>query len=277
MVIMIRKAITIGVVLFTAISLNISAQCKVDNKYFQAGEELTYDLYFKWGLVNTKAGVSTLKTVSEKYNGRDGYKMSLVAKSSGMVDKVFSLNDTLSSYTTKDLTPLAFKKDAEEGKEHTIENMTYTYNSAGGVSVHTKRVKNGELRFDETINVNSCVYDMVSVVFYARTLDYSTMKKGDETRVDFITGKKKAYMVIEHAGIENVKANDGKTYSCIKLVLSVLNANQLAFEDKEEAMKVYITNDNNRMPVRLDSKLKMGSTRAMLKSYKGVRHAVSTK
>jgi len=258
-------------------SIHTNAQCKVNNKYFQAGEELTFDLYFKWGLVNTKAGTSTLKTTNETYNGMDAYKMSLVAKSSGVVDKMFSLDDVFSSYTKKDLTPLAFLKDAKEGGDHTIENMTYTYNSSGGVTVHTKREKNGELRFDEKINANSCVYDMVSVVFYARTLDYSSMKKGDEKRVDFITGKRKAYMLIEHQGIEDVKANDGKKYSCIKLVLSIMNASQSAFEDKEEAMKVYITNDDNRMPVRLDSKLKVGSTRAVLKSYKGNRHSVSSK
>ncbi len=270
-----RKITGIIFISFALFTTQIQAQCKVNNKQFQAGEELTYDLYFKYGLINTKAGVSSLRTVAEKYNNRDVYKLSLVAKSSGMANKVFSLNDTLSSYVTKDLSPLAFVKNAKEGKEHTLENMTYTYHS-GGVKVHTKRVKNGELRFDETIESKACVYDLVSVVFYARTLDFSKMKKGDEAKVDFISGKKKAYMIIAYEGIETVKANDDRSYSCIKLVLSVLNANQLAFEDKKEAMRVYITNDDNRMPVRLDSKLNFGSTRAILKKYKGNKYTVKT-
>ena len=84
-------------------------------------------------------------------------------------------------------------------------------------------------------------------------------------------------MLIEYQGTENMKANDDKTYSCLKLVLSVMNANEKAFEDKQEAMKVYITNDDNRMPVRLDSKLNVGSTRAILKSYKGNKYPVKTK
>ncbi len=272
-----KKTATIIILFFASLGIYTNAQCKIENNFFQGGEELTFDLYFKWGLVNTKAGVSTLKTINTNYNGQEAYKMSLTAKSSGMADKVFSLNDILSTYTTKELVPLAYHKDAKEGDEHTVENMSYAYNPSGGVTVHTKRVKNGKLRFDETIKSDGCVYDMISVVFYARTLDYSSMKKGDEKRVDFISGKKKAYMIIEHQGIETVKANDDKKYSCIKLVLSVINANQLAFEDKEEAMKVYITNDNNRMPVRLDSKLNIGSTRAMLKSYKGTKYPVSSK
>lgn len=270
---MIKKVTVIALILLASVNLSAQTQCKVDNKYFQAGEQLTYDLYWKKGIVNMKAGQSTLNTVSQKYNGQDAYKTTLTAKSSGMVDKVFFINDTLSAFYTKQIVPLAFYKNVEEGKNHTIENMTYTYN-ASGVNVHTKRVRDGEQKFDETITTKSCVYDMVSVVLYARTLDYSNMKKGDEKRVDFISGKKKSFMIIEHDGIENVKANDDKTYSCIKLVLSIQNE---AFEDKEESMKVYITNDNNRLPVRLDTKLNFGSTRAMLKSYKGNRYTVSTK
>lgn len=272
-----KKLAIITTVLMSLFAMQATAQCKINNTFFQAGEEMTFDLYFKWGLVNTKAGISTLKTVSQNYNGKDAYKMSLVAKSTGMAGKVFSLNDTLSAYTTKDLVPLAFHKNAREGDDHTIENMTYTYNPSGGITVHTKRVKNDTPRFDEKLEYTSCVYDMISVVFYARTLDFSNMKKGDETRVDFVSGKRKTYMIIEHQGIEKVKANDNKSYECIKLVLSIMNASEKAFEDKEEAMKVYITNDNNRMPVRLDSKLNVGSTRAILKSYKGNRYPVATK
>ena len=274
---MMKKLMILTTLLLALSTIEGNAQCKVTNNYFQAGEELTYDLYVKFA-ITVKAGTSSLKTVSTKYNGKDAYKMSLIANSSGLANSIYSLDDTLSTYTTKDLTPLAFQKLAHEKGDFTNENMTYTYGSGGNVTVKTKRVKNGELKFDETINASSCVYDMVSVVFYARTLDYSSMKKGDEKRVDFVSGKKKSYMIIEHQGIENIKANDGKTYSCIKLVLSLsANVNKNAFEDRTEAMKVYITNDNNRIPVRLDSKLKRGSTRAMLKGYKGTKHAVSAK
>ncbi|WP_165021165.1 MULTISPECIES: DUF3108 domain-containing protein [unclassified Dysgonomonas] len=275
---MIKKTIKVIFTLFILFSsIQANGQCKIENKYFQAGEDLNYDLYFKYGIIYTKAGKSSLRTVSEKYNGKDAYKMSLLAESTGAAKSVFTLNDTLSSYMTKDLIPLAFTKDAHEGKEYTKENITYTYGKGGNVTIRTKRVKNGEPRFDETLSSPNCVYDMISVVFYARTLDYSKMKQGDEAAVEFMAGKKKVYMVIEHQGTEIIKGNDDKKYDCIKLVLSMSNGNKLAFEDKEEAMRVYITNDNNRMPVRLDSKLKVGSTRAILKSYSGNRHAVNTK
>ncbi len=269
---MIRKITGLTLILLSILSINAQAQCKINNTFFQAGEEMTYDLYFKYGLINTKAGISTLKTVAEKYDGKDALKMTLTARSTGTVKKIFNLDDTLSCYLTKDLVPLAYNKNAEEGKDYTQERVKYTY-TGNGVSINAKRYKNGEFKFDETITSKSCMYDMMSVVYYARTLNYTSMKKGETSKVDFISGKKKVNMVIEYEGIETVEANDNRKYSCIKLTLSIMDD---AFSDKKEAMKVYITNDNNRMPVRLDSKLNIGSTRAVLKTYKGNRYTVQT-
>jgi Protein of unknown function (DUF3108). len=253
-------------------SIKTQAQCPLKNDYFQAGEELTYDLYFKYGLIYTKAGNSSLKTVSERYKGKDAYKMTLLAQSTGTVRKFFNLKDTLSCYMTKDLIPLAFIKDAFEGSDYTQETATYTYVN-DRVDISTKRIRNGTLRFDEKLTAESCIYDMMSVVFYARTLNYSDMKKGDAYNVVFLSGKDKVTMDIIYRGIETVEANDKNKYECIYLVLMI---NDNAFENKKEAMRVYLTNDENRMPVRLDSKLKIGSTRAILKSYKGNKHEVGS-
>lgn len=251
----------------------IQAQCKIQNDYFQAGEEMTYDLYAKLGPFHTKAGFSSLKTVSEQYESQNVYKVSLIAASTGTVRKLFSLNDTLTSYMTKNVVPLAFIKNAHEGSDDTHETITYKYNSSNDIAINIKRTKNGTFRFDENVKATNCIYDMMSVVMYARTLDYSSMKEGDEVVVEFMSGKNKLKMVIEHDGLETMKANDKKSYDCIKLVLSISDD---AFTNKEESMRVYITNDKNRMPVRLDSQLKIGSTRAILKSYKGNKYPVGT-
>ena len=255
--------------------LQISAQCKIDNKYFNPGETLEMDLYIKYGLINTKGGSSKLKLENANYNGLGAYKASLIASTSGLARKIIAMDDTLSSYMTKAIVPLEFVKRAHEGKENTNENVKYTY-SNGTVNLNAKRIKNGIQRFDENLTSTTCVYDMISVIYYARTLDYAKMKKGDVKGIEFISGKKKAYMVIEHGGIEKQKANDDKKYECIKLILSITDGNSNAFTDKKEAMTVYITNDNNRLPIRLDAKMKMGSTRAIMKKYSGNRYPITT-
>lgn len=249
---------------------HVSAQCAIENKYFKEGEYLTYDLYIKLA-ATMKGGVASLSTQSVKYAGQDAYKMTMISESQGFVRKMFALNDTLACYMSKDLVPLAYTKDAHEGDDHTIEKLAYSY-EGNNVKIRSVRHKNGTFRFDETLSFSGCTYDLMSILFYARTLDYSSMTNGSETKVNFVTGKQKVSMRIVYNGKERVKANDGKTYNCMKLTLYILDE---AFNDGKEAMKVSITDDDNRLPIKVETKLKVGSTRVILKSYKGNRHPVN--
>lgn len=255
---------------FSAIRIN--GQCKIENNFFRPGEEIRYDVYFKYGLIDAKAGHSTLAVSDEKYDNTDVLKLLLIGNTKGLAGKLFSLSDTLISYVTHEVIPLAYIKNAHESGDHTIEKALYSYKN-DKVTVKTDRVRNGVLRFDEELTSDLCLYDMLSIIFYARTIDFSTMMKGDKKTVATLSGKKIVTMDIEDHGTETIKANDGKKYDCIKLVL-VINTD--AFENKKEAMKVYITNDYNRIPVWIESKLKIGSTRAVLKNVKGNLHPLKT-
>lgn len=268
-----RQRLSIVLIFITLGFTSLKAQCRVENTYFQAGEVLQYDMYFKYGLINTKAGQSSMTIIKEQYDGKKALKMQLLGNTKGFASKIVSLSDTLSCFMTPDLIPLAYEKHAHESGDHTIEKATYAYNK-NTIKIKTNRVRNNTVRFDETLSSESCIYDMLSVVYYARTLNYASMKKGDKVSIAFLSGKKILNMDIEDHGIETMSANNNKKYDCIKLVLII---NDDAFENKKEAMTVYITNDSNRIPIRIDSKLKVGSTRAILKSYQGNLYPVNTR
>lgn len=258
----------IAVIFMLLATTNAGAQCKIENTYFKAGEMLTYDLYFKYGIIYTKAGGSTLSVQNAVYEGEEVLKASLTAKLGGLANKVYSLADTLSAYMTPDVVPLAYTKDAHEDGDYSTERATFTYKD-GDIHARNISVRNGKQRYDTTHVVQTCIYDMVSILYYARTVNYNTMKKGDKVTVKGLVGRKHTNIDVIHQGIEKMKANDGRQYYCIKLSLQM---NDDAFADKEEAMKVYITNDANRIPIRIDSKLKFGSTRVILNKYEGLKN-----
>lgn len=248
------------------------SQCPVSNNAFQAGEKLSYDLYFKYGLIHKKAGVSHLSVNDDIFRGKNTYKIVMEASSIGMAKKIIEINDTVYSCMSKELVPLAFFKNAYEGDDHTQEWAIYDY-QPDKINIQAKRIRNEVLRFDETLTTNHCIYDMLSIIYYLRTLDFSSMQKGDITQVSYVSGKKLTGMSIEHKGTERIEANDKQKYQCIKLVLSL---NEKGFEDKKEAMTVYVSSDENRIPIRIDSKLKVGSTRIVLSGYKGLKHTAAT-
>ena len=262
--------INFATLLFSSLlfSFNAQAQCPIVNNSFKAGEELTYDLYFKYGLINSKAGESTISVQNTTYKGGFVYKMTTIAISSGFASKMFSLNDTITSYMSYDIVPLYFDKKAHEGGDFTDETLTYSY-ADDKVTAVANRVKNGDHKFNERLESKKCLYDMQSVVFYARTLDFANMKDGDVAQINFVSGKKMRAMDIKLDGTVNMKANNKKKYYCYKLIL---NINDPAFDDKSEAMTVYLSKDENRIPIRIDSQLKVGSTRAILRNASGLKH-----
>lgn len=259
----------IAVLLLAAIApLSLMAQCGNSNTCFKAGEELNYDLYFKYGLINMKAGKSTIAIKDVLYKSQPAYNMTMTAQSTGAASKIFSLNDIFECIISKDMNPLKYTKIAHEGSDYTEESINYKYDN-DDIYITTKRIRNNRLRFDTTLTTKKCLYDMMSIVLYTRTIDYSEMKAGDKVQVDFLSGRDIVAMDIKLEGIETIEGNNNKKYECLKLVLLI---NDKAFENKEEAMKVYLSNDRNHLPVRIDSKLKIGSTRVILKDTKGLLH-----
>ncbi|HZJ80845.1 MAG TPA: DUF3108 domain-containing protein [Dysgonamonadaceae bacterium] len=257
--------------LLSLVSYSLSAQVALKNNAFEAGEKLTYDLYYKYGILNMKGGEATLNTDVATYDGKDAYKMTLHASTRGLIGNIFTVDDTLTSYMDRNLVPQLFIKGATEGGDYTRERHIYTYKD-GNTSIRTIRYRNGEFKFDENITSNRCTYDMISVLAFARTLDYSKMQRGDNTQVQFITGKRLVNMYIRYIGTSKLKVNNGNTYEAVELSLMILDK---AFVDQEEAMRVWITNDENKLPLQIYTKLKIGEMRSVLKSKSGNKHPMN--
>ena len=166
----IKKTLTVITLFIFLISSSLGAQKALKNNAFEDGEKLTYDLYYKYGILNLKGGKATLNTETTTYNGENAYKMTLYASTRGIIGNFFSVDDTLTSYMDKNLVPQLFVKGADEGGDYTRERHIYSYKN-GKTSIRTIRYKNEEFRFDEVINTNRCTYDMMSVLAFARTLD----------------------------------------------------------------------------------------------------------
>lgn len=265
-----KKLMMLTTLLFVALQV-VMGQCKIENTFFEEGEVLTYDMYFKLGFTTTRAGKLSLSVEKGNHKGRGDYKMTFQTNTSGIANSIYAVHDTLYAYTNKQIVPQVYIKNAFEGSDYTQEELYYTYKGDGKVDVRTKRSKNGEFRFDEVQISDACIYDIVSVVYYARTLDFQNMKKGDTKLIKFISGKVMSDIEIEYNGNKRVKGNDGKRYDTSELSLKFMARGDS--DKSKEMMKVYITNDKNRLPIELHTQLKkMGSIKAVIKSQKGVRN-----
>src|SRR5690554_4081427 len=244
------------------------AQCVINITAFASGENIEYDLYFNFGIFRARAGKGSLSVTESNYRGVNSLRTVMLLNTSGLAGNIYSVNDTLTSYVDKNMRPLLFTKEAHEGGDHSVERQSFTYED-GKINIRSIRNFNGEERFDEVITTEVCAYDYLSVISLIRNIDFTRMKPGERKYIQFISGKKAVNMYVNYQGITNFKANDGKKYEVIDLSMTIMDD---AFTNQKDALKAMLTNDDNRVPVVIDTSLNIGSVKAIMKSAKGLRN-----
>ena len=261
------KKLLLLITSLSALTITSLAQCPLENKAFNAGEKLDYQLYFNWQFIWIKAGTATLEVIQSTYKGQRAYRANLITRGSKRTDKLFMMRDTLTSYITPDLVPLYYRKGALEGKRYYVDESTYTY--PGGkthVSQHYVR-QDGKVRNNEWDGTD-CAFDMVSMVLRARSFDPTNYRDGQHITFRMADGCKIREATLIFRGRKNFKMDStGITYRC--LVFSFV---EIKDKKEREIVTFYVTDDLNHTPVRLDMFLRFGTAKAFLSSHSGLRN-----
>ncbi len=264
-----KKYLILSTLLLSFLSLQCAnAQCKLTNTAFTSGESIQYDLYFSYGILNARAGRGSLSVTEANYRGENAYKTVMMLNTSGLAGSLYTVHDTLTSYIDHNLRPLLFTKEAFEGKDYSVERQAFTY-KGNEISIRALRNWNGKELFDEVVTTSQCTYDYLSVISYVRNLDYTGMKPGDRHFIQFISGRRPVDMYVNYLGTSLIKANNGKTYEVMNISMTIHDD---AFTNPKESLRASLTNDKNRIPVIINTNLKIGSVRAVLQEVAGMRH-----
>ena len=163
-------------------------------------ETLKYALY----IGPLKAGEASFVTKNTTFEGQKVVRMDLIAKTTSAAEKLFSMNDTLTTYLDPVSTrPVYFRKHCFEGDDTYEEFARFTYPDGGGCqAAMRKNYKSGRVK-ERTESSDVAVYDMVSVMGYARAMNTSGLTEGKH--IDF--------RLVDAAEIlDEVDGEDGKWF-----------------------------------------------------------------
>ncbi|MCD8283059.1 MAG: DUF3108 domain-containing protein [Prevotella sp.] len=219
---------------------------------------ISYNMYFNWQFVWVKVGTASMSTTSTTYQGASAFRTSLITRGNGKADKFFVLRDTLTGYCTQTLSPLHYRKGAQEGSYYTVDEASYSYPD-GKCRVKLHRQKNDGTHVRDTKTLNHCVYDMVNLFQRARSFDLAGLAKGHEIKFEVTDGVKIIDALLRYRGKETVKGDNGKKYSCLRLEYI-----QIVKGKEKQIACFYVTDDAHHIPVRIDLSLRFGSAKAYL-------------
>lgn len=247
---MMRRVLLLAVILGWGMSL--FAQSK-----YPTVEKLVYTGYYNWGILWVKAGrVDFSLSQSDKYPNAN--KLEAIGVSLPSWDWIFTVRDTLiSHYDNKTFFPYEFSRKAHEGNYHKTFDYKFHYDDSLVIGdVH----RIGKFRRTDTVKLKADTYDMLSVAWMARELDFDSHKKNDLIPIRILIDSKIYDLYIRYLGVDKTKIA-GKKRECY--VFSPLLVEGDVFKGGEN-MKIWVSKDEYRLPLMVEAKILVGSVKAIL-------------
>jgi hypothetical protein len=232
----------------------------VTNTAFTYGEKLTYRVHY--GVLNGGDCNFEIDNKPAVVNDRNTYHIKVYGKSTGLVDVMFRVRDEFETYLDEEaLIPWKATKKVHEGRYTDSDFILFD---------HKKRVatsRRGKLDIPEN------THDLISAIYYARSLDMRRAKPGDLFPVTFYLDNKNYEFRFKFLGREEIATEAGK-FKALKVMPQVIEGR--VFKDSE-AITLWVTDDENKIPLRAQSEIWVGSLQADLIDYKGLRNPLSSK
>lgn len=265
------RTVLLLIYLFVMCAQPSGAQTIKRMQTFKSGETLKCNFYFNWNFIWIRVGDASLTIRDTIYNGQKAKCMKLLSSTNKKADSFFRMRDTLMTVFTDKFKPLYYRKASVEGKKYRLRQVWYNYLGNSRVKVTQYSRYNDEPPiYKEDVFSGKTIYDMMSLLAFARTLDFTSLKKGTRLSFPVASGKDIEMQHLVYRGKKRTKSDDGHEYDCFKVSL-------ITEEDggEEEIVNFYVTDDRNHLPILLDLVLNFGSAKARLSHMSGVMYPVT--
>lgn len=224
----------------------------VENKAFGLGERLIFGV--RYGFIRAGEAIMAVDAIDTVFS-RPCYRTTFDVKSTGAFDWIYRVRDYYESYIdTAGLFPWKFEQRIQEGG--------YRRNFSAVLDHYRGKAVTSEGEFD----IPPYVHDVVSAFYFTRTLDFTDMRPGDKIRLQNFY-KDRAYPLdVKYLGRQTIEVEAGR-FDCIIVEPLVREGGLFKSEGR---IIVWFSDDERRIPVKVSTKVLIGSINAELKEYSGV-------
>jgi len=243
--------------------------CQIDNHAFSAGEKLRFRIYYNWKFIWVPAG--EVEFVINEYDD-EHYFVEVIGKTYPAYENFFKVDDYYSSRIEKEnLLPKAFLRNVSEGEYNRYDSILFDQENLH-IESHWGKYKDDAERFE--FEAESCVQDMVSILYFVRNLDYNHLDNKTIVPVKIFFDKEFYPLKMEVRKREKKKIKGQGKFRTIKLIPEAVDGHVF---DEDTKMDVWISDDKNKIPLLIESPLTIGSAKAVLIKHEGLRYPLDAK
>lgn len=235
--------------------------CGIRNLAFQEGENISFNVFYSVVGLYINAGTGNFTISNEHINNRPVYHIVGSGSSNPGYDWIFKVRDRYESYIdTATMQPLKFIRDINEGGFKKYENITF--NKKTNTAITTNGV----------FKVPDCVQDVLSSIYYARNIDFSKYQIDDKIPFTMFLDNEVFNLYIKYLGKEVIKTKYGR-FNAIKF--KPLLVKGTLFQGGE-GMSVWVSDDQNHIPIRIESPIVVGSVKVDMMQYRNLRYPLTS-
>ncbi|MTB51948.1 DUF3108 domain-containing protein [Lewinella sp. W8] len=243
--------------------------CDADNLTFKPGERIVYKIYYNWNFVWLPAAEVTFLV----HDLPNYYHVMVRGETYSSYEWFYKAAYNYESYLDKEtLLPNIHIKEVKEKTYSRYDRTTFYQKEGRAVS---ERGKTRDDLTEKTIPLEGCMHDLISIVYYARNLEYDEMKLNQEIPIEILMDQEVYPLNIKYLGPEEDKKVKGQGRYRTQKFSPQLIAGEV-FKEGDE-MQIWVSDDENKMPVLIESPVSVGSIKAVLKSYEGLRYPMTAK
>ncbi|MVN19983.1 DUF3108 domain-containing protein [Mucilaginibacter arboris] len=225
---------------------------------FKDGEQLSYRL--KYGIFSAAEANLRIEESGIKFDGNPTYHIIVDGRTAGSFDVFFKVRNRYESFIDRTTTlPYYYTENRREGKYRRTDKVSFDYENKK-ITAQTG-----------TFPFKGMVFDLPSAFYFARNLDLSKIKVGEELTLQYFSEKKVETLGITYLGKETVTCDLG-TFNCLKFSPAIVPGRIFR---KDSKLYLWITNDGNRIPIKAQVEILVGTVTLEITNAKGLKYPLN--
>ena len=247
---------------------------------YRAGERLYYRVAYRAKMVpNIEMAEVEIKTSLDKIDNRPVYHVYGNGRTMSIFKWFFDLNDTYRTWVdVETLRPLRFESNLYEGGYTYRSNYHYDWSK---MKVQTWAQSRNNPPRTKTMQLTENSLDAVSLYFSLRSVDLKTFRTGDKAShaphtLEMVLDDTVRVLHYRYIDREVCKVPHLGAFRTLKFACTIGSTEEFSFTDGSEFF-MWISEDENKVPIMLESPIRVGSIRAYIREYEGLEHPMSSR